>query len=76
MSTTAAASADAMTVLPPIVALTPQAQSQSLRELCASLHTQVQAFLAEEAPTALLKQVQKQTKISYDVCTEAFQRYG
>lgn len=56
--------------------ITPPPPTESLQELCASLHTQLEAFLAEEAPTELLRQVQKQTQTSLGVAKEAIEKFG
>jgi FAD synthetase len=43
--------------------------------ICAALATRVNTFLESEAPTPLLKDVQKQTKIALGVIDEALDRY-
>ena len=43
--------------------------------ICAALASRVNAFLASEAPTPILKQVQTQTRIALGVIDEALQRY-
>lgn len=49
--------------------------SDSLRSLCASLHSQITAFLQEDVPTETLRAVQAQTKKSLAIIQQALDRY-
>ena len=48
---------------------------QSLRQVCAELRDRIDAFLAEEQRTPLLRQVQAQVRESTAVVDEALGRY-
>lgn len=47
----------------------------NLEELCHGLYDKVAAFLAEDAPSQLLRHVQQQSRISLGACEEALRRY-
>ncbi|KAI9727013.1 MAG: hypothetical protein M1834_008595 [Cirrosporium novae-zelandiae] len=49
--------------------------SSSLEEICSITHAQISQFLATPASTELLHNVQKQTRASLDVISEALRRY-
>jgi len=46
-----------------------------LPDLCARIHARVSAFLEEEAPTARVRGLQQQTRVSLRVIGEALERY-
>jgi len=48
---------------------------ERLPALCAKIHARISAFLAVEASTERLKQVQEQTRLSLKVIEEALERY-
>lgn len=49
--------------------------SNTLEDTCNELASKVNAFLDTEAPTDVLRDVQKQTRIAIDVIHEALERY-
>ncbi len=49
--------------------------SAPLRSLCRDVKTKIEAFLAEDIETEILKRVQEQTRLSLRVIQEALQRY-
>jgi FAD synthetase len=49
--------------------------TDSIQPICAALAARVNAFLASEAPTPILKQVQAQTRIALGVIDEALEKY-
>ncbi len=51
------------------------AKETGLEDLCADFHKRLTKFLETETPTELLKQVQRQTRISLGVIEEALTRY-
>lgn len=51
------------------------ASSSSIQPVCAALAARVNAFLDTEAPTPILKAVQKQTRIALEVIDTALQKY-
>ncbi|KAL8732525.1 MAG: hypothetical protein Q9166_002739 [cf. Caloplaca sp. 2 TL-2023] len=54
----------------------PNGDSKSLRSLCATLHTQINAFLQEDVPAETLRAVQVQTRKSLAIIQEALDRYS
>lgn len=48
----------------------------SLKSVCAELHQRVSAFLEEDIPDGLLKQVQIQTRHALKTLEEALAKYG
>jgi len=52
------------------------ASPDTILPICAALAARVNAFLASEAPTPILKQVQAQTRIALGVIDEALERYS
>lgn len=50
--------------------------SDSLRSLCTSLHSQITAFLQEDVQTETLRAVQAQTKKSLAIIQRALDRYS
>jgi FAD synthetase len=44
-------------------------------DVCAKIYERINAFLAEEPDSQRLKSLQKQTRISLDVISEALDRY-
>ena len=51
-------------------------QSASLQQLCATIHTRVNAFVEEETGVDLLRKVQQQTRTSLRVMEEALTKYS
>ena len=49
--------------------------SAPLRDLCAELHKEVEAFLQEDVKTETLKSAQRQCRHSLDIISEAIERY-
>jgi hypothetical protein len=49
--------------------------ARSLRDVCLELRERVDAFLAEEPETSLLREVQARLRVSMGVVEEALQRY-
>lgn len=47
----------------------------TIQPICADLAARVNTFLETEAPTPLLQDVQKQTRIAMGVIEEALERY-
>lgn len=50
--------------------------SSTIQPICAALAARVNAFLASEAPTPILKQVQEQTRIALGVIDKALEKYS
>lgn len=50
-------------------------ESLSLRQVCLELQAKVDAFLAQEAETAILKGVQSHAREAISVINEALERY-
>ena len=50
--------------------------ARPLRDVCLALRAKVDAFLAEEPESQLLRDVQAQLRVSIEVIDEALQRYG
>jgi len=48
----------------------------SIRALCVSIATKVNAFLESEAPTPILKAVQEQTRVALGIVSTALERYS
>lgn len=47
----------------------------ALRSLCRDIKGKIEAFLAEDIETGVLRRVQEQTRLSLQVAGEALQRY-
>lgn len=52
-----------------------QGSDEGLPSLCARIHAQITDFLAEEAASERLKNVQEQTRLSVKIIAEALERY-
>lgn len=49
--------------------------AKTIQPICAELAARVNTFLEAEAPTPLLRDVQKQTRVAIGVIEEALERY-